>query len=721
MTGEVWSQIVASGPFFANIAAPKPMIQVGSPGDVGTVEISDMLFTSIGALPGLIMMEWNVAAATPGSVGIWDAHFRVGGAYGTKLQVAQCPPSPTIPIGCIAATMMLHITPSSNGYFENVWAWVADHDIDDPTNKMVTVAAARGILVESGAGPTWFYGTASEHAILYQYNFFNTTDTFAGMIQTESPYYQYAVATESPGPLNASIGLFSNDPIFPDDTGTCIGTDSMCNFAWAVILSEVTNLTIAGAGLYSWFDAYDQSVCVDAQNCQQRLVNDQGYNGGLYVWNLVTIGAVEMISDTFNDDSILAANNTQLDSHPFWSALGAYAEDVDSDNVNCPDDSTDPACMVNTYCDYTREFKTLDELQAASGTFLDICTSYYALGVLNYMLTAEVANYTTVNKGYDGVFDDYVDYVKEMVPDALGSFMATSTATSPAGGAGQQFFDCKFTSAHPVKSVAHACPIDWREMLGTNTYTMAYTLRDSDGFYKALASNYGINSTWVVFGNSEVVTRCGRGSGPCLQTDATYQGIPQAAKGFTVSNPKDIITNALPKVGALQDSILARKMDLASNTWYGPTDNVLQVLSMPVFMISQSLDAMAQVKAVGEKEKKDKKLALIIEILGIVFAFIPFLEEIGPSLGVADGIFEIASAAGNVALAIQGIIAHPDSAPMELLGLITAGGSRVEKDFADMAAARRAISDDDLTSIGTVFKAANDKLQNALKHNCLFG
>ena len=112
MTGEVWSQIVASGPFFANIAAPKPMIQVGSPGDVGTVEISDMLFTSIGALPGLIMMEWNVAAAMPGSVGIWDAHFRVGGAYGTKLQVAQCPPSPIIPIGCIAATMMLHITPS---------------------------------------------------------------------------------------------------------------------------------------------------------------------------------------------------------------------------------------------------------------------------------------------------------------------------------------------------------------------------------------------------------------------------------------------------------------------------------------------------------------------------------------------------------------------------------------------------------------------------------
>ena len=83
MTGEVWSQIVASGSYFASMANPKVMVQVGNAGDVGTVEISDMLFTSTGSLPGLVLMEWNVQAAKPGSVGIWDAHFRVGGAYGT--------------------------------------------------------------------------------------------------------------------------------------------------------------------------------------------------------------------------------------------------------------------------------------------------------------------------------------------------------------------------------------------------------------------------------------------------------------------------------------------------------------------------------------------------------------------------------------------------------------------------------------------------------------
>jgi glucan 1,3-beta-glucosidase len=69
--------------------------------------------------------------------------------------------------------MMMHLTNASNGYFENVWAWVADHDIDDAKNTQVTVAVAKGILLES-AGPTWLYGTASEHSMLYQVSLVNS-------------------------------------------------------------------------------------------------------------------------------------------------------------------------------------------------------------------------------------------------------------------------------------------------------------------------------------------------------------------------------------------------------------------------------------------------------------------------------------------------------------------------------------------------------------------
>jgi hypothetical protein len=131
ITGRVWSQLVAKGSAFADMSHPTPMIQVGQPGETGTVEFSDMLFTSIGPLPGLVMVEWNVAASKTGSVGMWDTHFRLGGAIGTKMQVGDCPMNGPIKSGCIAASLMLHITPQANGYFENVWAWVADHDLGE--------------------------------------------------------------------------------------------------------------------------------------------------------------------------------------------------------------------------------------------------------------------------------------------------------------------------------------------------------------------------------------------------------------------------------------------------------------------------------------------------------------------------------------------------------------------------------------------------------------
>ena len=47
------------------------MIQVGNVGDVGNIEIQDLLFTSVGQLPGLILVSWWASAAVQGSVGMW--------------------------------------------------------------------------------------------------------------------------------------------------------------------------------------------------------------------------------------------------------------------------------------------------------------------------------------------------------------------------------------------------------------------------------------------------------------------------------------------------------------------------------------------------------------------------------------------------------------------------------------------------------------------------
>jgi glucan 1,3-beta-glucosidase len=122
IVGEGWSQIRGSGSFFEDQDSPNVMVRVGNDGDTGAVQIQDMMFTVQGNTAGCILMEWNVAADSQGAAAMWDSHFRVGGAAGSNLQTSQCATPGT---GCKAASLLMHMTAHSSGYFENLWLWVA--------------------------------------------------------------------------------------------------------------------------------------------------------------------------------------------------------------------------------------------------------------------------------------------------------------------------------------------------------------------------------------------------------------------------------------------------------------------------------------------------------------------------------------------------------------------------------------------------------------------
>ena len=110
---------------------PKVLIKVGNVGDVGDVEMQDLLFTTRGQTAGLILVEWNIKAASAGSAGLWDCHARIGGATGTQLTPAECPAVTSgVDQKCSAASLMMHLTSSASGYFENMWLWGSDHMIE---------------------------------------------------------------------------------------------------------------------------------------------------------------------------------------------------------------------------------------------------------------------------------------------------------------------------------------------------------------------------------------------------------------------------------------------------------------------------------------------------------------------------------------------------------------------------------------------------------------
>jgi len=278
IVGEAWSVIAGQGSAFQDESNPQPVIKVGSVGSSGPVEITDMIFSTIGPAAGAIIVEWNVHESTQGSAGMWDSHIRLGGTAGTNVGVTGCTRSAGPSLDCAAAFLGLYLTPQSSAYLEGTWVWLADHDLDVMTDSQVRYSA-RGILSES-AGPTWFIGTASEHHTLYQYSLVSASNHYMGHIQTETPYYQPTPATPAPFTLYSAY----SDPSFGYDKTS----------AWGLYVKTSNNILVYGAGLYSFFQDYNQT-CYSSQTCQAQIA-DIDTVSTIQIYSLTTVGTASQLS-----------------------------------------------------------------------------------------------------------------------------------------------------------------------------------------------------------------------------------------------------------------------------------------------------------------------------------------------------------------------------------------------------------------------------------------
>ncbi|KAJ7445699.1 exo-beta-1,3-glucanase [Mycena galericulata] len=279
LVGEGWSVIAGKGAAFQNVNSPQVVVQVGAPGSSGVLEITDIIFATVGPTAGAIVVEWNVKQTTQGGAGMWDSHIRLGGADGTNLQTANCPASGSGgTTNCYSSFLALHLTAGSTAYLEGTWVWNADHDLDGNGYAQLSLYSGRGILSQS-AGPVWLIGTGSEHHALYQYSLVGAQNHYMGLIQTETPYYQPNPAAPGPFTVNSAY----SDPSFS-------GTSS----AWGLVVSSSSNILVFGAGLYSFYSSYGQG-CLTPENCQSQIVNIDS-TSSVSIYNLQTIGTTYQIS-----------------------------------------------------------------------------------------------------------------------------------------------------------------------------------------------------------------------------------------------------------------------------------------------------------------------------------------------------------------------------------------------------------------------------------------
>ena len=129
LVGESYSVIMSSGAFFADMAAPQPVVQVGrAGGEAGDpVEWSDMIVSTQGPQAGAVLVQWNLASRGATPSGMWDVHERIGGFIGSDLQGNTCPARTTDGnLACVGAFLGMHVTPQASGlYLENNWLWTA--------------------------------------------------------------------------------------------------------------------------------------------------------------------------------------------------------------------------------------------------------------------------------------------------------------------------------------------------------------------------------------------------------------------------------------------------------------------------------------------------------------------------------------------------------------------------------------------------------------------
>ncbi|KAI9741161.1 MAG: hypothetical protein M1834_002874 [Cirrosporium novae-zelandiae] len=285
IVGEVWSAISAIGDNFYNPSDPTTMVQVGEVGDVGVAQFSDILFTVADVLQGCTLLEINMAGSSPGDVGFWNTHFRVGGAAGSLVQT-NCGGTPD---ECKAAFALLHLGSTSSAYIEDMWGWTADHDLDGGNSQ--TISVGRGAYIEATAG-TWLVGTAFEHNTLYQYQMTNAQNIYAGMQQCETPYWQGPGQSDvAPAPWTPLTDVW-DDP----DFNNCAVGDAECGMAWFERIHDSSDLFLYGSGFWTFFNDGSTDNCNgNTATCQTNAVATWGEVTGLNMFGFNTKASLNML------------------------------------------------------------------------------------------------------------------------------------------------------------------------------------------------------------------------------------------------------------------------------------------------------------------------------------------------------------------------------------------------------------------------------------------
>ncbi|KAJ4250226.1 hypothetical protein NW762_012041 [Fusarium torreyae] len=512
------------------------------------------------------------------------------------------------------------------------------------------------------------------------------------------------------GPQCLFTGSFEESEAEP---GQCTGTGGYISNAELDEIYELANRDASGFSAKRWHDTKTHSD-----------IMTYGTKGnGMTDW-------VAYMSDKTKEERVSWIKNLNFGGTADWaidlagnggSGYGSSGPEGFGDLV--PDDVT---------CDSESWPTTLEDLADDIDSINPNCRGMALMSILIEDLQTAVEEYKDVSEDYDDAFGWYADWVKDTIDDRIEEFLAMGR------GKGLPYLDCKWESpgSNGEASCNKATPIT-KPGPEPGRRVVEFTVRDEEGFYEALLEETGIRKEWVEWVEEDAVPDicpCPLGQCPpqCEHSQNYYmrknwmRRIKDKSK-IEIDNPKEVLDEAIPSTDDLIDIALSTYIEMRLGASEADSADIVTAFSMPIFMLQDASKSIAEIKEIGEEMKETHTRDLVLNILSIIFAVIPFAGLAASAIGGAARIASVAlivGEAGNAAISIVEIVDNPESAPFAILGMLIGaagirGGMSPRSAFKEAANARRALTSNEMKAFSPTFRDKDALVQNIVK-SCNF-
>ncbi|KAM0448839.1 hypothetical protein ACHAO4_008312 [Trichoderma viride] len=425
------------------------------------------------------------------------------------------------------------------------------------------------------------------------------------------------------------------------------------------------------------------------------------------------------------DDSVKASREKLYASYNFagtsdWAVDLQQFVDGTQDSEDYPDGFETPI-DDDYYLDCNSIYSDLDQIKDKMDSIPPYCMNQYIVDAEISIMDDALSQFNDlVNNGYNEKFSIYEEYTIEQVPVQINAFMGNGHA--------DDYFKCKeYSYISCCSSCRYAtcnenydnssgcqtgygyhkvtCPtvyqdgadgIDW---YNTKVPNVTYTLQDSDAFYKAISDAYGIEESWIKFGDVDLVL------------DYPIAG------DVKVFNPKDVIRESYDKS---KDHLRRLKVMRSVGNYddYTQWSDLVDAAALPSLSMQMAVDSMQTVVKEADEIKKAEREEMILNFITGVLFFIPFVGDAAGAAGMTAvrSALEWLDAAGNAGLLAYSVVEDPKNAFMTIFS--TLAGAGVERaGWRDAAKARQDMSADDIKKLGSV-KTKLDLIQDVRVRSC---